>query len=56
MLIIENTTAAQKEYGLLWGYHHYTITEEEIKALLNGKQLAFDNGEYSAFISMEEPK
>ena len=56
MSIIPNTKKAQYEYGLLFGYDHILITEEHIKALREGKQLAFNDGEYSNFLSMSKPK
>lgn len=54
--IIENTCNAQDEYGHRCGSDWWKITREQIQALLDGKQLAFADDEYSSFISMEEPK
>ncbi|HBF2789794.1 TPA: hypothetical protein KN142_003786, partial [Clostridioides difficile] len=54
--IIDNTAAAQKEFGHMWGSGWYQITMEQIEALKNGKQLAFSDGEYVNFISLSEPE
>ena len=57
--IIENTRQAKDEYGYMWGadtFYLYTkihLTREMIEALLNGKCIAGDNGEYVTFIEME---
>ena len=52
--IMENTKAAQDKYGRLFGADHVIFTEEHIKALKEGKQLAFNDSEYVTFISMSE--
>jgi len=54
--IIENTIMAQEQYGLACGWDTVVLTEEHIKALYEGKQLAFNDGEYSTFLTMSEPK
>lgn len=54
--VIENTKKAQDQYGHLWGSEHIIITKEQIQALLDGKQIAFDDDEHVYFISMSEPK
>jgi|WetSurMetagenome_2_1015567.scaffolds.fasta_scaffold31821_5 hypothetical protein len=54
--IIENTEIAQKEFGCAWGAEWNQITEDDIKALKDGKQLAFNDGEYVHFLSMSKPK
>lgn len=51
--IIENTEQAKKEYGYMWGADTFYLTQEMIEALLNGKCIAGDNGEYVTFIEME---
>ena len=51
--IIENTEQAQKEYGYMWGEDTFYLTREMIEALLNGKCVAGDNGEYVTFIVLE---
>ena len=56
LYIIDNTAAAQKEFGHMWGSGWYQITMEQIEALKNGKQLAFSDGEYVNFISLSEPE
>ena len=54
--IIENTKKAQEDFGHNYGSKHFSITQEEIKALLNGKQLAstISDEEYSIFVSLKE--
>lgn len=54
--IIENTHEAAKEFGFNYGADSYTITKEDIQALLDGKALAAEvnGGEYSIFIALEE--
>lgn len=40
-----------------WGSEFYTITKEDIEALMAGKTLAFIvNDEYSGFVKMKEEK
>lgn len=53
--IIENTREAQDSYGHGYGSEHITITPEHIDALMNGKQLAHYDGEYTCFVSMKKP-
>jgi len=55
IVVIENTKAAQFEYGRMWGSRWNQITREQIQALLDGKQIAFHDGEYTNFISLEKP-
>lgn len=40
----------------LWGLEHREITDEDIKALKEGKYLYCDNGEYAQIISYKEEK
>lgn len=51
--IIANTEQAKKEYGYMWGADTFYLTIEMIEALLNGKCIAGDNGEYVTFIELE---
>ena len=51
--IIENTDKAKEEYGYMWGADTFVLTKEMIKALLGGKCIAGDNGEYVTFIVYE---
>lgn len=53
--IIENTSKARDEYGHNYGSEVFTISKNDINALLSGKQLACDinGGEYSLFIILE---
>lgn len=53
IMIIENTDKAKDEYGYMWGSDTFYLTREMIEALLNGKCVAGDNGEYVTFIEME---
>ncbi len=53
--IIENTILDQNKYGHLCGSEHILITDKHIKALKEGKQLAFNDGEYCTFLSMSVP-
>lgn len=50
--IIENTKQGEDAYGHGYGSDTVVITREHVEALLNGKQLAFNDGEYSHFITM----
>lgn len=52
VVIIENTKESEDNFGHMWGSDTVVITQEHIDALLNGKQLAFEDGEYSHFITM----
>lgn len=52
--IIENTDKAKEEYGYMWGADTFVLTKEMINALLDGKCIAGDNGEYVTFIVYEE--
>lgn len=49
---IENTEQAKKDYGYMYGADTFYLTREMIEALLNGKCVAGDNGEYVAFIEL----
>ncbi len=52
--IIENTDNGKEEYGYMWGADTFVLTKEMINALLDGKCIAGDNGEYVTFIVYEE--
>ena len=54
--IIENTEEAQNEFGHNYGSETYSISKQDIEALLNGKQLAceINGGEYSLFIVLKK--
>lgn len=52
VIIIENTKESEDSFGHMWGSDTVVITQEHIDALLSGKQLAFEDGEYSHFITM----
>lgn len=52
--IIENTDKAKEEYGYMWGADTFVMTKEMVNALLDGKCIAGDNGEYVTFIIYEE--
>lgn len=50
-----NTEEESNKYASCYGNTYFTITTEDIKALLAGKILAGDvNDEYGVFISLEE--
>ena len=51
--IIENTDQDKEEYGYMWGADTFILTKEMIEALLSGKCIAGDNGEYVTYIEME---
>lgn len=53
---IEATQRARKEFGYGYGANLIEITEENIKALREGKHLAFFDGEYSHFIRLKNEK
>ena len=55
-VIIENTPKARDKYGHAFGSQVFTITRENIEALLSGKQLAcnINYGEYVLFIVLED--
>lgn len=48
--IIENTEKAMKKFGYFYGAEVVHLTKEHIDALLNGKAIAFTDGEYSTFL------
>jgi hypothetical protein len=56
--IIENTFEAQEEFGFCYGAETFTITKDDIKALLEGKMLAttINCDEYSLFIELKKEK
>jgi len=54
--IIENTEEAKNRYGSLWGRETRTLTRKEIDALIVGKCLAWNDGEYVQFVVMENAK
>lgn len=51
--IIENTEQAKKSMVIFGGADTFYLTREMIEALLNGKCIAGDNGEYVTFIELE---
>ena len=55
--IIENTKRGRDSFGYLYGSETFVITEDDIKALMNGKQIASTiNEEYTIFIELERAK
>lgn len=54
--IIENSRKAVEKFGTRNGWSLIALDEEQIQALLDGKALAYDDGEYSHFIVMEDRK
>jgi hypothetical protein len=51
--IIENTEEAQDIYGHWWGSSKLYLTKEMIDALLQGKCIACNDGEYATFVIYE---
>ena len=52
--IIENTKRGRDSFGYSYGSETFAITEDDIKALIDGKQLASTvNDEYTIFIELE---
>lgn len=55
--IIENTKEAKDDYAKLgWGHEDLILTKEHIQALLDGKTLAFNDGEYTHTLTLKEEK
>lgn len=54
--IIENNNKAQEEYGFLYGVNYWKMSKKDIKALLDGKCLVSDDGEYVTFITLSGEK
>lgn len=56
--IIENTEKAENEFGRCYGSFKIELTDEEIEALKEGKELAttINAKEYTIFISKEVRK
>lgn len=52
--IICNNKAEVKSNESCWGNTTFELSTEDIVALLEGKTLAGDNGEYGIFIMMEK--
>lgn len=51
--IIDNTEEAQDTYGHWYGSSKLVLTKEMLEALLEGKCIACNDGEYATFISYE---
>lgn len=54
VFIIENTREAQDKFGYNHGSSTLILNKEQLQALLEGKMLANDGGEYVTFIVTEE--
>jgi hypothetical protein len=54
LTIIENTDQARKEYGYRYGASTLILNHEHMKALLEGKCLASNDGEYSTFLILDK--
>lgn len=54
--VINNTNKARGEFGYCYGSENYTLSKNDIEALLNGKCLAttINCGEYSIFITLNK--
>ena len=60
---IDNTESEQFEIvykyetiDAMWGMDHVSISDDDIKALKEGKYLYYDDGEYATIISYKEEK
>ena len=53
--VIEPTVEAIESYGTGYGAELTFISRDHINALLDGKLLAFDDGEYAHFLIFGEP-
>jgi len=51
--IIENTKDARNIYGYRYGASDLELTSTQVNALLSGKCLAYNDGDYSTFISID---
>lgn len=52
--ILEYNYQALKNFGFGYGYDAKEITKEDIQALLDGKIIAFSDGEYSHFMKLKK--
>lgn len=52
--VIENSYEAMEKYGFYWGYSEYELTKDQVQQLLDGKIIAVNDGEYSAFFRLKE--
>lgn len=52
--IIEPSLEAIDDYGRYHGCDFIVLKKEHIQALLKGKSLAWNNGEYSTFVKVED--
>lgn len=53
-VIIENTDQARDQFGHMYGSGNTYLSREDIQALLDGKCVAFHDGEYSHFLTLKE--
>jgi hypothetical protein len=51
--IVEPTIEAMDKQGYGWGAGFIILTKKDIDALLSGKLLAYDDGEYMAYFIYE---
>lgn len=55
--ILPNTEEANDEWSKRgWGHCKIWLTKEQVQALLDGKALGYDDGEYTTFFTLEEEK
>lgn len=52
--VIDNSYEEMEKYGFYWGYSEYELTKEQVQQLLDGKIIAVNDGEYSAFFRLKE--
>lgn len=50
--ILDQTEAAMRGYGYRYGADCVNLREEHIKALLDGKVIAFNDSEYTTFLRL----
>jgi hypothetical protein len=48
--IINPTEEERESYGFSYGHDDLVLSEQHIQALIDGKMLAYDGGEYTTFI------
>jgi hypothetical protein len=53
-IILNATQAEADKYGHHFGSECILLKREHIEALMDGKMLAWDNGEYATFVFLEQ--
>lgn len=52
-VIVENTPEARDKFGHMWGSGDIQLSRADIQALLDGKCVAFHDGEYTTFLTLK---